>query len=230
MNRDQIETLKHNAKLDVRLPDQLKNELLTRCREDGVSSGAVIRSLIIGHVSKRPGRWPAWLTGLKERIVTRSRWMLGAAGGGAVAAMSALGLVFAPTASAEDVRVEFELEIAIGGERESFSGEHVTAVGERWLLFPQDEAGAATYAVNMLVRACSPDELEADPDCEIVFDIEFFEVLGYEDNQWGGVNITGSRSVAHPTMTGTLGQTLNYFSVIEDGGATLTMKTLASVS
>lgn len=51
MKRSSIEGLKHNAKLDVRLPDQLKDEFLARCRKEGVSSGAVIRSMMLDYVT-----------------------------------------------------------------------------------------------------------------------------------------------------------------------------------
>ncbi|MBL4544522.1 MAG: hypothetical protein JKP95_00985 [Oceanicaulis sp.] len=64
MKRDRIENLKHNAKLDVRLPDQLKDEFLARCREEGVSSGAVIRSLMIDYVTARPRRWSVMAAGV----------------------------------------------------------------------------------------------------------------------------------------------------------------------
>lgn len=230
MKRDRIETLKANAKLDVRLPDQLKDEFLARCREEGVSSGAVIRSLIIGYVLDRPRRWSTRLSWLKEAMMKRFRWTLGAAGAAAVAAMSAAALVFAPTASAEDVHVDFELTIETGGDGETFSGSHVTELGQVWLILPSDESGTVRYALNMSVRGCTDTERAADVDCELMFDVEFFEVLAYDDNQWSGVNITEKRPIANPQMSGELGQTLNYFSVIEDGDSTLTFKTLATVS
>ena len=69
MNRDQIESLKANAKLDVRLPDQLKDAFLARCRAEGVSSGAVIRSLILDYLKPRPRLWPAMAARVKETIV-----------------------------------------------------------------------------------------------------------------------------------------------------------------
>lgn len=96
MKRDRIETLKHNAKLDVRLPDQLKDEFLARCREEGVSSGAVIRSLMIDSGMAQPRRLPVMTAGLQETAVKRSKWIAGGIGGGVFAAMTAMSVVFTP--------------------------------------------------------------------------------------------------------------------------------------
>jgi hypothetical protein len=85
MKRDRIENLKHNAKLDVRLPDQLKDAFLARCREEGVSSGAVIRSLILDYVTAQPRLLPVMAARLKETIMKRAKWIAGGVGGSATA-------------------------------------------------------------------------------------------------------------------------------------------------
>ncbi len=228
MKRDQIERLKHNAKLDVRLPDQLKDEFLARCREEGVSSGAVIRSLIIDFVLTRPRPFMARLGKLKETIMKRSKWIAGGVGG-AVAALSAASVVMAPSASADTVQVDYEFRLQIGDEDLSFESGHETQLGEAWLILPQDEDGNGVYSILMRVRECAEAERATDPDCEVVFDVKFAEILASHENQYGGVNITDERVVANPVMFGQMGQTLNYFSVIEDGEATLTLKTLTTV-
>jgi len=101
MKRDQFEGLKHNVKLDVRLPDQLKDEFLARCRNEGVSSGTVLRSMIVDYVAAQPRRSPAMAASLKETLMKRLNWITSVLGGGAVTALAAMSLVFAPSASAE---------------------------------------------------------------------------------------------------------------------------------
>ncbi|MBL4537806.1 MAG: hypothetical protein JKP96_03980 [Oceanicaulis sp.] len=111
MKRDRIENLKHNAKLDVRLPDQLKDEFLARCREEGVSSGAVIRSLMIDYVTARPRRWSVMAAGVWETIMKRAKWIAGGVGGSALAGLAAMSFVFAPMANAEDYAVNFDVQL-----------------------------------------------------------------------------------------------------------------------
>jgi len=114
MKRDQIESLKQNAKLDVRLPDQLKDEFLTRCREQGVSSGAVIRSMIIDYVTAQPRRLSVMAAGLKETVMKRPTWMTKLGGACAAAALGTLSLLLAPTASAE-MQIAYRAAVDDGG-------------------------------------------------------------------------------------------------------------------
>lgn len=122
MKRSSIEGLKHNAKLDVRLPDQLKDEFLARCREEGVSSGAVIRSMIIDYVMAQPRRWPGMAAGVKETIVKRSKWIVGGIGGGALAGLAGMSLLLAPAASALDVQMSYFIAVDREGDWSVASG------------------------------------------------------------------------------------------------------------
>jgi hypothetical protein len=230
MKRSSIEGLKHNTRLDVRLPDQLKDEFLARCREEGVSSGAVIRSMILDYVTAQPRRWPAMAAGLKETVVKRSKWIAGGIGGGAAAGLAAMSLLFAPTASAEDVRVDYDLKLEGVQEDLSISHGHDTALGQGWLIIPAYQDGSFTYAVEMNVRNCREDELRLDLACEVAFDIEIIEVLDYYENQFGGVTITEQRRVANPIVFGRFGQAITVSNIVEDAGATLTLNTRATAS
>ena len=73
MKRDRIETLKANAKLG-RAPARPAQGRVPRPLPGGsVSSGAVIRSLIIDYLMDRPRRWSTRLSRLKEAIMKRSK-------------------------------------------------------------------------------------------------------------------------------------------------------------
>lgn len=174
MRRDQIERLKHNTRLDVRMPDQLKDEFLARCRQEGVSSGAVIRSLILDYVTKRPS---PWLTRYKEMIVRRSRWIAGGASACITAGLAAFGIVFAPVASADDYTVALDVELRETGEHEIRSNRMAStvqiAIGERLRVDvpPGSNRTEARFAVDMVAMPC-PLDLEICPDQGLAFDIE----------------------------------------------------------
>jgi hypothetical protein len=206
MKRDRIETLKHNAKLDVRLPDQLKDEFLARCREEGVSSGAVIRSLILDYVTAQPRRVPVMAARLKETVMKRAKWIAGGVGGSALAGLAAMSFVFAPTASAEDVKVDYELRLGNGEAELSFSHTYVTELGEALMIFPESQNGDITHAVLLNVRACSPEDRETAAECEVVFVVEIMEVLDYYNNELGGITVTEKRVLSKPVLMGTLGR------------------------
>ena len=161
MKRDEIERLKHNAKLDVRLPDQLKDEFLARCREEGVSSGAVIRSMVLDYVIAQPRRWPAMAAGLREMIVKRSRWIAGGIGGSVIAALAVTSVLIAPTASADDVELMFEVDIERPGAGHRVESTVSLDYGRpETFRFPpsRDEAGAYFYEVSVLANPCEPDD------------------------------------------------------------------------
>jgi hypothetical protein len=206
MKRDRIENLKHNAKLDVRLPDQLKDEFLARCREEGVSSGAVIRSLILDYVTAQPRHLPDMAARLKETIMKRARWIAGGVGGSVLAGLAAMSFVFAPMANAEDVRVDFELTLGDGQTDLSFSNSYLTELGERLMIIPETEQGGVTHAVVLDVRSCTGDELAQTPQCEVVFEVEIMEVLAYHDNEQGGISVTEKRVLSTPVLMGALGR------------------------
>jgi len=134
MKRDRTKKLKANAKLDVRLPDQLKEEFLARCREEGVSSGAVIRSLILEYLRTRPRRLQALAAGLKETVMKFRKWIVGGIGAAGAAGAGAAALLFAPVANAEDVEVGFALQFAEAGQSSSLSGDYRIALGERMMI------------------------------------------------------------------------------------------------
>jgi len=206
MKRDRIETLKHNAKLDVRLPDQLKDEFLARCREEGVSSGAVIRSLILDYVTAQPRRLPAMAARLKETVMKRAKWIAGGVGGSALAGLAAMSFVFAPTASAEDVKVDFELRLGDGEGDITISNSYLTEFGEPLMIIPESANGEITHAVVLDVRACTEADLETAAACEVVFEVEIMEVLAYENNERGGITVTEKRVLSTPVLMGALGR------------------------
>lgn len=206
MKRDRIETFKHNAKLDIRLPDQLKDEFLKRCREEGVSSGAVIRSLILDYVTAQPRRLPAMAARLKETVMKRARWIAGGLGGSALAGLAAMSFVFAPTASAEDVKVDFELRLGDGEGDLTISNSYLTEFGEPLMIIPESANGEITHAVVLDVHACTEADRETATGCEVVFEVEVMEVLAYEPNERGGITITEKRVLSTPVLMGALGR------------------------
>ncbi|WP_421859787.1 hypothetical protein [Oceanicaulis sp.] len=167
MKRDRIETLKHNAKLDIRLPDQLKDEFLARCREEGVSSGAVIRSLIIDYVTAQPRRVPAMAAWLKETVMKRAKWIAGGLGGSVLASLATMSFVFAPTASAEDYAVNFDVQLIEHEAHQTSRNRMGTTVkvdsGELFRINFPDPGGetSAAFAIEMRVDPCS----DASSEC-----------------------------------------------------------------
>ena len=160
MKRSSIESLKHNARLDVRLPDQLKDEFLARCRKEGVSGGAVIRSMIIDYLTARPRRWPAMAAGLKETIVKRSKWIAGLSGGGAAAGLAATSVLVAPAAGAEDYALNFDVQLREVHAHETRSNRIESTVrlasGEPVRFeFPRPHRGEpAQFAVELVAGPC----------------------------------------------------------------------------
>jgi hypothetical protein len=225
MKRDEIETLKHNAKLDVRLPDQLKDEFLARCREEGVSSGAVIRSLIIDYVKTRPRPVLAWLDQLKEMMVRRSKWIAGSLGGAAIAGLAAMSSVFAPLANAEDVEVEFSLQLAETAQSSNFWGDYQIAMGEPMMLFFEEHPLEGQYGLIIKVSECSPEgvreasDLPDNPSCEVVWEIEIFEAVNWHENELGGVSVTEKRILATPLLSARREGSVSFEigSVMQDG-------------
>ncbi|GGB67946.1 ribbon-helix-helix protein, CopG family [Glycocaulis alkaliphilus] len=207
MKRDRIKKLKANAKLDVRLPDQLKEEFLARCREEGVSSGAVIRSLILEYLRTRPRQLSALAEGLKETIMKGHRWVFGGIGAAAAAAMGTAVLLFAPMANAEDVEVGFALRVAEATQSSSMSGDYRIALGEPVMLFLEDQPLEAQYGLVIIVNACAVEAPEEGaraarrPACELVWEFEVFEAVEWRRNELGGVSVTEKRVLATPRLT-----------------------------
>ncbi|XBQ14919.1 MAG: hypothetical protein ABL308_08065 [Oceanicaulis sp.] len=170
MKRDEIERLKHNARLDVRMPDQLKDEFLARCREEGVSSGAVIRSMVVDYLLAQPRRWPDMTVGVKEAITKRAEWLLGGLGGAATAGLAAAGLLFAPLAGAEDYVVDFDLALQEATDNELRSNRIETTVrltsGEplRFELPHARSGSAAEFAIELTASPCAPAPERACPE------------------------------------------------------------------
>lgn len=170
MKRDRIESLKANAKLDVRLPDQLKDEFLSRCREEGVSSGAVIRSLILDYVTARPRRLPDMAALLKETLMKRVRWIAGGVGAMAAAGMATMSVVFAPMASAEDYAVNFDVQMVERNGFETRRNRMETTVrqdaGEvRRYDFPDPGSDEpAPFAIELRVIPCEGTEPQCPKD------------------------------------------------------------------
>ena len=158
MKRDEIEQLKHNARLDVRLPDQLRDEFLARCREEGVSSGAVIRSMIIDYVTAQPRRWSVMARPVKEAMMRRAKWIAGL-GGGAVTAMAGAGLVLWSSATAEELSVDFDLQVSQdrGDVRETnrVASTVVLEAGQRRRFEAPEGDTAPQWAFEITVNRCT---------------------------------------------------------------------------
>jgi hypothetical protein len=208
MKRSSIKGLKHNARLDVRMPDQLKDEFLARCREEGVSSGAVIRSMILDYVTAQPRRWPVMAAGLKECVVKRSKWIAGGIGGGAAAGLAAMSLLFAPTASADDVDVEFALHFAEAAQSSSIAGDYTIRLGEPMMIFADDPQLDADYGLIIKVSECPPHDQTAS--CELDWEIEIFQAVDWHENELGGVSVTQKRVLATPQLSAERGGSVSF--------------------
>ena len=205
MKRDQIETLKNNANLDVRLPDQLKDEFLRRCQEEGVPASAVIRSLMIDYIKARPRHWSVMAAGLKENVVKRSKWIAGGIGGVLATGLTAMSVMLAPMAAAEDIEVRFDLTVAEGQSTSDFSGTYKAEWGESFMVFHETDIATSDIGLTIEVRQCQPTDHFADIGCDVVFDIEVFEAVEWRDNELGGVDITDKRVLAEPVLLVELG-------------------------
>lgn len=195
MKRDRTKKLKANAKLDVRLPDQLKEEFLARCREEGVSSGAVIRSLIVGYVPDRRRGSPVRLASLKVMMMRRVRWIIGLIAGGTAAATGTLALVFAPSASAEDLRLDYFLEV----------GKFTVAQGRLLAPFDQPVTSPTTgdenpHHFSVTARPCAPDaQAPCSPDRLIL------EMVIYREGPQGREIVSTPTLIVHPDNMAAIG-------------------------
>lgn len=207
MKRDRTKKQKANAKLDVRLPDQLKEEFLARCREEGVSSGAVIRSLIVAYLGTRPRLLSAMAAGLKETVMKFRKWIVGGIGAAGAAGAGAVALMFAPMANAEDVEVGFALQVAEAGQTSSLSGDYRIALGERMMIFLEDQPLEAQYGLIVRVNDCAAEPAgegagdAAPPACDLVWEFEIFEAVEWHTNELGGISVTQKRVLATPRLT-----------------------------
>jgi len=208
MKRDRIKTLKHNAKLDVRLPDQLKDEFLARCREEGVSSGAVIRSLILDYVTAQPRRVPAMAARLKETIMKRAKWIAGGLGGSGLAGLAAMSVMFAPTANADEIEVEFALHFAELTQFSNMTGGYTIALGEPMMIFADNPQLDANYGLIVKVSECSP--LRQNESCELFWEVEVFEALDWHENELGGVSVIDKRVLAAPRLSSERGASISF--------------------
>ncbi len=214
MKREWIESLKNNTRLDVRLPDQLKDEFLARCRAEGVSSGAVIRSLIIDYLKSPPTQVATWLRQIKETIVKRSKWIAGLTGGAAAAGLAAMSVLFAPMASAEEVRVDYQLRVSVDGELQSFSGMAEMGLGDGLIDAPVNADGEVVVRIVILPRACDAAALSLDPACEVAFQLHVFQVSGEE---------LGTL-LASFNLFGQVGEAMNFANFNNDGAPTLALQ------
>ncbi|KAA5803519.1 ribbon-helix-helix protein, CopG family [Alkalicaulis satelles] len=206
MKRDRTKKLKANAKLDVRLPDQLKDEFLARCREEGVSSGAVIRSLILEYLRTRPRQLSAMAASLKETMVKTHKWIAGAIGAAAAAAAGTAALLFAPMANAEDVEVGFALRISEAGQSSTASAEIRLPLGQPVMIFLEDLPLESQYGLMVQVNTCAADADERGAaasgaqTCEHVWEFEVFEAVEWRRNEHGGISVTQKRVLGTPRL------------------------------
>lgn len=170
MKRDRVESLKHNAKLDVRLPDQLKDEFLARCREEGVSSGAVTRSLILDYVTARPRLLSVMAARLKETIMKRAKWIAGGVGGSALAGLAAMSFVFAPAASASQIKISYFIEVDRTGDWHVASG--VADIGMASYAITMSE-GEQALDFTLRARDCGMEPIAHCSDGQVYIEIEY---------------------------------------------------------
>lgn len=217
MKRDPIKDAKANAKLDVRLPDQLKDEFLVRCREQGVSAGAVIRSLIIDYLRAPSRRWPAMAAGAKETLVKRAKWIAGGAGGAAVAGVAAMSVMVAPLAAAEDVDLDFLLTLETDdGSTYAWDWNHPTLLDDTTVLLP-DEFPGSRFGIRVTVSPCRAESRQLARNCEVVLKLAVLE-LDTRPGPDGGVVIENEVIVAEPLLTGRFGAPMSA-QVRSNGGA-----------
>lgn len=216
MKRDRIETLKANAKLDVRLPDQLKDAFLARCRDEGVSSGAVIRSLIVDYLTASSRRRPAMAASVKETVMKRAKWIAGAIGGAGLAGMGTVALVLAPAANAGDVDLDFllTLETADGSEY-SWSWDHPALFDEAAVLMPEEFAGSR-YGLRVTVSPCRVDSERLARDCDVFLRLAVLE-LDVERGPDNTPLITDQVVVAEPMLAGRFGAPMEARLISNDG-------------
>ena len=206
--RASIEGLKHNARLDLRLPDPLNDGSLACCRKEGVSSGEIVRSMILEYGTAQPRRLPIMAAGLKEAFVKRSKWIAGGIGGAAATGLAAMSLLFAPTASADDVDVEFALHFAEAARSSSIAGDYTIPLGEPMMIFADDPQLDADYGLIIKVSECPPQDQTAR--CELDWEIEIFEALDWHENELGGVSVTQKRVLATPQLSAERGGSVSF--------------------
>lgn len=207
MKRDQIDGLKHNARLDVRLPDQFKDEFLARCREEGVSSGAVIRSLMLDHLT-RTRRMSAMAEGLKESAMKRAKWIAGFAAGGAAASLAAASLVFAPTANADEVVLNYFIQLTnLDGTGNSiWQGDFGTELEGPVTVLPLQRYRNDPHSIEVTARPC--DERDA-PSCDVIFEIALYSFDLIDEGEEG--------QIATRVMTTHFGSGTSFSIDLEDG-------------
>ena len=185
MKRASIEGLKHNARLDLRLPDPLNDGSLACCRKEGVSSGEIVRSMILEYGTAQPRRLPIMAASLKEMIVKRSKWIAGLSGGGAAAGLAATSVLLAPAAGAEDYALNFDVQLREVQAHETRSNRIESTVrlasGEPVRFeFPRPHHGEpAQFAVELVGGPCDAS-VRSCPENGL--DIRM-EIIRLEDNK-----------------------------------------------
>lgn len=207
MNRDQMESLKHNSKLDVRLPDELKATFLNRCRENGVSSGWVIRSLMFDYM-ERPKSLSARVSGLKELMMRRTKWMAGITSGGLVASLAGASLLFAPSASADEVVLNYFIQLTTpdGTGNSVWQGDFGTDLNGPVTVLPLQRHGSNPHSIEVLARPCDAD---AAPSCDVIFEIALYSYDLIDEGQEG--------QIASRVMTTRFGSGASFAIELEDG-------------
>jgi hypothetical protein len=219
MKRDQIECLKNNANIDVRLPDQLKAEFLDRYQAEGVSASAVIRSMMIDYILAQPRHWSAMLAGLKERVMKRSKWIAGVAGGALASALAAMSLVFAPMAAAEEVTLIFEVSFAPrDGGHYTWQGDFEAAWNERVVIYPETLEGSR-YGLAVMAQSCDALRDLMGDFCEVVFQLELLE-LDVEPDGNGGINVLTEDVISNPRVLGSMDTTMGVTNEVSETGGT----------
>jgi len=207
MDRDQIEQLKHNTKLDVRLPDRLKDEFLDRCRAEGVSSGAVIRSLMSDYLTRRRRR-STMASGLKESVMKRGKWVAGLATGGVAAGLAATSLVFVPAANADEVVLNYFIQLTnLDGMGNSiWQGDFGTDLEGPVTVLPLQRHGADPHSIEVQARPCDGGEASS---CDVVFEIILYSFDLIDEGEEG--------QIATRVMTTRFGSGTSFSIDLEDG-------------
>ncbi len=166
MTRDPYAGLKHNSKLDVRLSDQLKEEFVARCQEEGVSTGTMLRSLIIDYVCA--GRSP-WMARAIEAVVARIRWVAGAVGAAGAAIIAAVALLFPPLASAGD-DLALAYHVVVKNEADT-AWRAVGRLEEFDDSFQPVEFPSTDIVIEVRVHECARERLETCGDDNVLVEL-----------------------------------------------------------
>ena len=160
--------------------------------------------------------------------MTRFRWVVGGIGGGLAAALVAGGALLAPAASADDMRVDYQLRFNGEGSEHFFTGTAQLGLNDGLITYPANEAGDVTVKLIILPRPCHADALVLDANCEVAFQLHVLRVERYSRDEQGRINVEDSTRIASFNLFGQAGQALNYSHVVDNDEPPLTVQIRAT--